>query len=395
MQNELRQAVEDLREATTAVTTPALRRNLISMLEKCAKYVASSATQCVVASSGVDVHNRNTIAQTELNIGCRLMVQHIPSLVSGVKGTLSHPDHPTMQLNLINASEQFLQPASAVVKAAKTVLPAITDKASAIQLNNSSQQLSIALTDLRSVVSRAKEVCMGLEFDAAEELVISLKNELQEVCKAVEASALKPLPGETLESTSLKLGSVSKSVEIAMTQLLSATKQGNEKYTGAAAREVSTALKDLLSAVRGVAATIIQQDSQWTILIFAEEVITKSIKLIKGARWVVRNSNESDINGDLAATSREVSQALNNCISCLPGQKEVHEALCSIEELSESLGYDEFPATKNSYGYVENDLISHKINASYHMVNVDIDGLFTFGYKNIAFIRELLTNLPL
>jgi talin len=37
------------------------------------------------------------------------MADHIPSLVEGVKGTLSNPENPAAQLNLINASEQFLQ----------------------------------------------------------------------------------------------------------------------------------------------------------------------------------------------------------------------------------------------------------------------------------------------
>jgi hypothetical protein len=40
---------------------------------------------------------------------CKTMADHIPSLVEGVKGTLSNPENPAAQLNLINASEQFLQ----------------------------------------------------------------------------------------------------------------------------------------------------------------------------------------------------------------------------------------------------------------------------------------------
>jgi talin len=40
---------------------------------------------------------------------CKTMADHIPSLVEGVKGTLSDPENPAAQLNLINASEQFLQ----------------------------------------------------------------------------------------------------------------------------------------------------------------------------------------------------------------------------------------------------------------------------------------------
>jgi talin len=40
---------------------------------------------------------------------CKTMADHIPSLVEGVKGTLSNPENTAAQLNLISASEQFLQ----------------------------------------------------------------------------------------------------------------------------------------------------------------------------------------------------------------------------------------------------------------------------------------------
>lgn len=171
MQDQLRQAAEELRAATTVAATPALRRKLISRLEICAKQVASNATQCMAASSGVVPHNNNLSSQEELNAECRMMGQHIPNLVSGVKGTQAQPDNPTAQLNLINASEQFLQPGTAVIKAARAVIPTVTDQASAIQLTHTSQQLGSSLADLRSAVTRAREACGGLELDAAQEMI--------------------------------------------------------------------------------------------------------------------------------------------------------------------------------------------------------------------------------
>ncbi|OXU28323.1 hypothetical protein TSAR_002155 [Trichomalopsis sarcophagae] len=356
MQDKLCQAVEELREATTAAATPALRRNLIYKLEQCAKYAAASATQCIAASSGVSSHNINNITQQELNVECRSVVQHIPNLVSGVKGTTSNPDDPSMQLNLINASEQFLQPGSAVVKAVKAVLPTITDQSSAMHLNNSAQQLGLALTDLRSAANRARQACSGLELDAAEELIKSLRIELQELYKAVETSSLKPLPGETAESTSLKLGSVSKSVGFAMAQLLSAARQGNENYTGSAAREVSATLKDMLLAVRGVAATIDQQDTQRTVLMNADDVILKSVKLIKEARWALKNLNHADNAQNLTAIAKEVSYSLNKCVSCLPGQRDIDTAINNIVAISQVLESEDFVASDSNYGQTQNNL---------------------------------------
>ncbi|CAL1678131.1 unnamed protein product [Lasius platythorax] len=356
MQDQLRQAAEELRAATTAAATPALRRKLITRLEACAKQAASTATQCIAASSGAGHHNTNPSSQEELNMECRTIAQHVPHLVSGVKGTQAQPDNPTAQLNLINASEQFLQPGTAVVKAARAVLPTVTDQASAMQLNNTSQQLGSSLADLRSAVTRAREACGGLELDAAEELINSLKDELGEFYRAVEAASLRPLPEETTESTALRLGATSKNVGFAMAQLLSAAKQGNKNYTGSAARETASALKDLTYAVRGVAATSNQPETQKKVLMTADDVILRSLRLVKEARRVLKNPDDPQNEANLAVVAKDVSNSLNKCVSCLPGQRDVDEAIRNIDDMAQMLNMNEFPQTSKSYGQLQSDL---------------------------------------
>ncbi|XP_020294961.1 talin-1 isoform X2 [Pseudomyrmex gracilis] len=370
MQDQLRQAAEELRAATTAAAIPALRRKLITRLEVCAKQAASTATQCIAASSGAAHHNTNPASQEEFNMECRTMAQHIPHLVSGVKGTQAQPDNPTAQLNLINASEQFLQPGTAVVKAARAVLPTVTDQASAMQLNNTSQQLGSSLADLRSAVTRAREACGGLELDAAEELINSLKDELGEFYRAVEAASLRPLPEETTESTALRLGATSKNVGFAMAQLLSAAKQGNENYTGSAARETASALKDLTYAVRGVAATSNQPETQKKVLMTAEDVILRSLHLVKEARRVLKNPDDLENEATLAAVAKDVSNSLNKCVSCLPGQRDVDEALRNIDDMAQVLNMNEFPQTNKSYGQLQNDLNNAAANLNDASSNV-------------------------
>ncbi|XP_026300610.1 talin-2 isoform X4 [Apis mellifera] len=370
MQDQLRQAAEELRAATTAAATPALRRKLINRLEACAKQAAATATQCIAASTGAAHHNTNQSSQEELNAECHTMAQHIPSLVAGVKGTQAQPDNSTAQLNLINASEQFLQPGTAVVKAARAVLPTVTDQASALQLNNTSQQLGASLSDLRSAVTRAREACGGLELDAAEELINSLKDELREFYRAVEAASLRPLPDETTESTALRLGATSKNVGFAMAQLLSAAKQGNENYTGSAARETATALKDLTYAVRGVAATSNQPDTQKKVLMTADDVILKSLRLVKEARRALKNPDNVDNEANLAAVAKDVSNSLNKCVSCLPGQRDVDDAIKNIDEMTQVLGMNEFPQTNKSYGQLQSDLNNAAANLNDASSNV-------------------------
>ncbi|PNF41180.1 Talin-1 [Cryptotermes secundus] len=361
-QNQLRQAVEELRAATTAAATPALRKRLITRLEAAAKQAASTATQCIAAAQGAAHHNTNKASQEELMGDCKTMADHIPSLVEGVKGTLSNPENPAAQLNLINASEQFLQPGARVVQSARAVLPTVSDQASALQLTTSSQHLGTALGDLRSALNRAREVCSGLELDSASELIRSLQAELEAFHRAAERAELRPLPGETAESTALQLGSTSKHVGFAMAQLLSAAAQGNENYTGMAARNTSSALRDLTMAVRGVAATTNNRDVQTKIISSAEDVMERSLRLIEEARQALQTPESPSNAQNLTQVAKDVSQALNKCVGCLPGQKDVDEAIHSITDASQILDRGEFPHSNKSYGQLQQELNSAAAN---------------------------------
>lgn len=348
IQNKLRLAVEELREATTTAATPAIRRNLIYKLEKCAKIAASSATQCIAASSGVTPFNTNHVTQTELNVECRSMVQFIPDLISGVKGTMTQPDDTTMQLNLINASEKFLQPASSVIKAIKAVIPTITNYALSLQLNNNSQQLSLAITDLKSSASRAREVFTGLELDAAETLINNLRIEIKELINDT-ATIVKLLPGEDEESTSLKLFSVCQRMNFMNAQIISAAKQGNVNYTGNAARDISATLKNLVSAVRCVSITIDDFTLKQSILTITDEIMLNSLKLLDEAKIILKSQNNSNDKDNLMVTAKEISNLLEKCVSYLPGQKYINDAIEQIEKISQVLESDEFPTSVKSY----------------------------------------------
>ncbi|PSN52989.1 Talin-1 [Blattella germanica] len=371
-QNQLRQAVEELRAATTAAATPALRKKLIARLEAAAKQAASTATQCIAAAQGAAHFNANKASQEELMSDCKVVADHIPSLVEGVKGTLSNPENPGAQLNLINASEQFLQPGARVVQSSRAVLPTVADQASALQLSSTAQQLGASLSDLRAALTRAREVCSGLELESAADLIRSLQAELDAFQQAVDQAELRPLPGETAESTALQLGSTSKNVGFAMAQLLSAAAQGNENYTGIAARNTSTALRDLTMAVRGVAATTNNRETQTKIIFSAEEVMHKSLRLMDEARQAVQNPESPNNAQNLTQVAKDVSQALNKCVGCLPGQKDVDDAIHTISDVSQILDRGEFPQTNKSYGQLQQELNSaaaHLNDASAEVVS--------------------------
>lgn len=108
-QSNLRQTVEDLRAATTLVATPTIRKKLISRLETAARSATDAASQCVSSCLGAGRHNSNPQSQVQLKDECEVVQSHIPHLIQAVKQSSSNPDNPSAQLNLINASQQFLQ----------------------------------------------------------------------------------------------------------------------------------------------------------------------------------------------------------------------------------------------------------------------------------------------
>ncbi|XP_054280659.1 talin-2 isoform X2 [Macrosteles quadrilineatus] len=351
-QQYLRHTVEELRAATTLAATPALRKTLVTRLQGAAKQAASAATQCISSAQGVAAHNTNKTAQDELTVDCRSLAEHIPALVQGVKGTIAQPDSANAQLHLISASHQFLQPGSRVVSSCRAVVPTVKDQAAVMQLSDSSTALGTALSELRSAADRAKDACGSvLELDAATDIVTSLKDETVQLLHAAERGQLRPLPGDTVDSTTV--GSAAKNVNSNIAQMVSAAAQGNEMYTALAARDTAHSLRDLTHSVRAVAASTQNRETQQRLVVTTEEVLERSLILIEEARRTLHDQNNLD---SLTQAAKKVTQSLKDCISALPGQRAVDTAIDSIHAASAALERGEFPVSDKPYGQLQAEL---------------------------------------
>ncbi|CAB0031459.1 unnamed protein product [Trichogramma brassicae] len=352
--DNLREAVEELREATTVAALPAIKGSLISKLRTNSKLAASAAAQCAAAVSGVTKFNMNSATQRDLNENCQNMMQHIPTLITEIKNTYSKPHSSSAQLNLINASEDFSLSCVTVLKAIKSTLPTTSDNASIIYLKDSSLYLGSALTDLKSVVTRSKEVFTGLEFEAADEMLTNLRTELQDLNEAMKTNSLKPLPEETSESTSIKFGSASKMIEFTMAKLLSACKQNNEVFIKRTTNEFADNMKEFVSSVRGVIATN-ESYVQGEILNNAFDVLNLSDKLLKQAKNCSENYNEQDFE-HLTHISKEVIHSLDTCVSSLPNQRDLNDAIGHIQHLSDTFESEVPPPSDKSLGQLQSEL---------------------------------------
>uniref|UniRef100_A0A8C2Q378 Talin 1 n=1 Tax=Cyprinus carpio TaxID=7962 RepID=A0A8C2Q378_CYPCA len=350
-QQKLREAAEGLRMATNAAAQNAIKKRLVNKLENAAKQAAAAATQTIAAAQHAASSNKNPAAQQQLVQSCKVVADQIPQLVQGVRGSQAQPDSPSAQLALIGASQNFLQPGAKMVTAAKATVPTISDQASAMQLSQCSKTLASALAELRTAAQKAQEACGPLEIDNALTMVRGLERDMQETKASAAEGKLKPLPGETLEKCSQDLGSSTKAVSSAIAQLLSEATQGNENYTGMAARDVAQALRSLASAARGVAANTEDPHARNAMLDSTTDVMDKSASLIEETKRAVAKPGDPDSQQRLAQVAKAVSQALNRSVNCLPGQRDVDNAIRTVGEASKKLLCSDlqFPVSGKSF----------------------------------------------
>ncbi|XP_042587905.1 talin-1 [Cyprinus carpio] len=372
-QQKLREAAEGLRMATNAAAQNAIKKRLVNKLENAAKQAAAAATQTISAAQHAASSNKNPAAQQQLVQSCKVVADQIPQLVQGVRGSQAQPDSPSAQLALIGASQNFLQPGAKMVTAAKATVPTISDQASAMQLSQCSKTLASALAELRTAAQKAQEACGPLEIDNALTMVRGLERDMQETKASAAEGKLKPLPGETVSvsahsvcmcSTCVCLYTTShtehpsmhadyfnhtKAVSSAIAQLLSEATQGNENYTGMAARDVAQALRSLASSARGVAANTEDPHARNAMLDSTTDVMDKSASLIEETKRAVAKPGRDYTKQKPTQVAKAVSQALNRSVNCLPGQRDVDNAIRTVGEASKKLLSDKFPVSGKSF----------------------------------------------
>ncbi|KAH8322033.1 hypothetical protein KR059_000878 [Drosophila kikkawai] len=379
-QNALRRAAEELREiTTTAANTPAMKRGLIQRLEFCSKQAASAATQCISAAQNAVHHSQDHQTKETLLQDCKRVADTIPRLVTSLKTTRAQPDDPNAQLNLIEAAEQFIEPALQVSKSSRALQPTVTDIPSATQLSKGALHLGQCVSELHSVAQRARDACGGQELESALEEVRKLHDVLDDTRQAALAGQLRPLPGQTVENTADELRRSAKNVGIALSQLLSSVLHNQRIYAGSAGRDTALALGDFTKSVHGVAATT----QNPAIIDCADDVVTSSARLIEQAQRTLQGVSNPDA---LTQAGKEVTGALSAAVDCIPGQREVDMALRNVSDLSEILSMSEFPPSARPYATLQSELkqVAEQLSSS--------GGQIVVSYHSPALLAETTQN---
>lgn len=208
--------------------------------------------------------------------------------------------------------------------------------------------------ELRGAISRAKPACQGLGLESAQQIINSLRDELEEFEKAVQANQLRPLPGQSFDKGVYNLSTSSKQVNQSVAQLLSASAQGNEMYCSKAARDAAQGLKTFTGAIRTIASTTDDKDIQREILHSGQDVMLHSARLIEEAQYCI--DTDARITPPMSVSAKNISQSLADTLSCLPGQRDVDTAIVCIKEWTTVLDSGKFPSTSKTYGELQQKL---------------------------------------
>nr|CAH7755545.1 unnamed protein product [Callosobruchus chinensis] len=353
-QDQLRRTAEDLRDVTVvAATTPQLRSKLVDRVNSCAKKAVASATQCITAAQNSYAYNTNAVTRETLIQDTTELSETIPLLIEAVTANAHQPEDTNGQVELMYVAEVFLHPAGQFVQSSRSVLPTLTEHSICEQLSTTTQKFNSELSELHSALSRAKPACQGLGLDASQQMILDLQEEMREVERSVAARRLRPLPGDTAEKGAQQLTSSSKLVNQGVAQMLSAAAQGNEMYTCQASRDTAHSLKNFTGAIRTVCATTDNVDTQMKIISSGQDVLEQSSKLVVEAQ---KSLSTVGVTPGLNAAAKDITKALSATVGCLPGQKDVDNAITNIIEWSSSITTTTFPHTTKSYGELQQEL---------------------------------------
>ncbi|OQR67172.1 talin-2-like [Tropilaelaps mercedesae] len=398
----LRKAAEDIRMATDAASGNAVQKKVIQRLETTAKQTAAAARQNISAAHSAVPQSSNESLSRQLTEQMREVEGVLPRLMQGVKATQTSSSIDS-QLELIYACEDVTRPCEAMASTSKQLAATIMETTTSQLLHTRAMEMTSVLTEMRTWVTKAKTVCGQKVEDLSGPLgtIDSLQRDLREYRHATEMHDLRPLPGENSEVCALKLGATSKVVGSSLAQILTAASQSDKDYLLVAARDTANALKEFVSAVRGVAACSDEQDAQLGIIDNAAVVVMRARDLITASQDVTNNPLNPDNQHRLTSVGKQVSASLTSCIGILPGQKAVDDAIAAISESTHSLNEGLYPASARSYGDLQAELqsaaqrlhestdnvvdsarlSSSKLTTSVRRFGADFDNLFDVGLQ--------------
>ncbi|XP_047524858.1 talin-1 isoform X1 [Pieris napi] len=362
-QEALLRAAEELRFITADYAQGQdIVSSQVARLYESARQAASSANQLVASAHNATQYNTNKYSQEALLSECSILSSHIPRLSEAGSVFSARPHNPAAHLDLVTASETFLQPSGHVAQASRAVLPTVSEPAANKQLADTTNQFTASCADLRSAVSRARASCRGLELDAAAEILRDLKEELDEMERACAAFQLAPLPQQTVEWAYSNLQSSGRSAASASAALSAGAKRQDSAGCGRAALDLASSLRHFAPPLRAAIAHA-HKEQQPRVLASGRQVVTSSLTLVENVKRFLNSSEEVDC-ANVVNMAKNVSQSVELTLESVPSHAELDSAMEDINQTLHILDMDDLPRTDKSYSELQTELNAAAVGLS-------------------------------
>ncbi|TPP61971.1 Talin [Fasciola gigantica] len=359
LQNELREAAENLNVIAYSAAAELLHTRLIRSLQAAARATVTGATQLVNVSQVAGKRSRGNTYQVISD--AKAVNGMIPRTIISIRESRANPDDPMTQMELIGACERFVQPCEALIRSSRSIAPTVSDPTVQAALDNSTAQLVSAVETLRACLGRLAPLSRHLQIDGALARLARLSVEAAAIETSLQQGTLVPLPDEKVEDC-FHLLSMSVQDGSASTRELQSIIEGlahqdpdivnRPDICGMPATSLASAMAGLVQATRGVVAHegFDSLDSELSpsmgpAVESARRAVTQDTRQsVQLAYELVKAASDARIASDTHQTatlatvlshseqlSAQLLDALSRCLRGLPGHREISEATHLIE----------------------------------------------------------------
>ena len=342
----LQATVENLHQAMMVASGDASRKRIYVRLTNIAKQAAASSNQLVAASKAAAPSNRNQQTVIKLNNSSKKATDSIGALVSATRAHVKEPEDSALKLKLVAAAKQVIEPIQGLIESAKAASTTTGDESARTQLVVSARQTEDDVKALIQTLGDAESANAGMEFNTAMDTLKTVQKTLVETEKNLAAGTLKPTVLQNIDGAVQEITGANKVLAPAVAQLVAAANQGDEKFTGTAARDSVSALQSWTNGVASlIAAAQDEPDMQKQLLVTANTVTNQLTDLVQASKKLVDLQHLANAPADVitltqqevAEKNRKFGESQAAIMELMPGRRDVDHASTVIKSGVEKL----------------------------------------------------------
>uniref|UniRef100_A0A183BVZ7 FERM domain-containing protein n=1 Tax=Globodera pallida TaxID=36090 RepID=A0A183BVZ7_GLOPA len=321
----LRNAAENLVQVTSQATGERQIQQTIQQLEKVARETAASITQTIAAANSARPHIRTQQPLDSLIRECADVSRYVSPLIKRIKqhqGTTEAGAQFRAKVGLIHDAQAVVEPATRLVDVSRSSVSHVGDKHSAGLLLHNTQQLSVNVAELRTLLSNVQQLDFGPQLEHSEELIRSLDNQLQQLSQRIRHEQplhLSPVTLDIQQQTTRAFRQQCRLLNSTIAQMVSATHSSESRQIGAAMLEMTQALSDFTDSVEDVASTATTGESDFAGgEERAESLILNALSVVHNSGNVLGRVREQSTAQQLEEAARRVTESLRKTLASLP-----------------------------------------------------------------------------